>query len=64
MNEEEKKLNQDNQNPEETSQSRGDSRRSDRGPTKPTPEMTRNPAKGDRGPTSNENIEPDDSGHS
>ncbi|MEL7036321.1 MAG: hypothetical protein AAFO04_11965 [Cyanobacteria bacterium J06592_8] len=59
MNEDEKKSNQDNPNPEEPSQSRGDPGRTDRGPSQPTP---RSPGKVDRGPTSDEKIEPDDPG--
>ncbi|MEB3282260.1 MAG: hypothetical protein VKK42_25415 [Lyngbya sp.] len=47
MNEEKKSVPED-QNIEETSQSRGDPGR-DRGPTKPTPETTENPSKVDRG---------------
>jgi hypothetical protein len=58
-NEEEKKQNQDPQDPEETSQSRGDPGRSDRGPTIPAPEIAENPAKVDRGPNSDESNEQD-----
>ncbi|MGB3192369.1 hypothetical protein [Lyngbya sp. PCC 8106] len=47
---EEKKLDQENQNPEETFQERGDPGRTDRGPSKPTPEITENPGQ-DRGPS-------------
>ena len=64
MNEEEKKLTQENKIPEEPFQTRGDPGRSDRGPTKATPEITENPAKVDRGSTSNESVELDDSGSS
>ena len=47
MNEEKKSVSED-QNIEETSQSRDPGR--DRGPTKPTPENLENPAKVDRDP--------------
>ncbi|WP_413160380.1 hypothetical protein ACL6C3_17955 [Capilliphycus salinus ALCB114379] len=60
---EEKKTELENQNPEETFQSRGDPGR-DRGPTKATPEPTENPSQEDQSPTSNEKIEPDDSARS
>ena len=49
MNPEEKKPNQDHQNPEESSQSRGDPGGGDRGQTQPMPEITENPAKADQG---------------
>ncbi|MFZ1026498.1 MAG: hypothetical protein WAN66_09800 [Limnoraphis robusta] len=60
MNEEKKSVPED-QNIEETSQSRGDPGR-DRGSTKPTPEPLENPGKVDRGETPDENIEPDSPG--
>lgn len=59
MNEEKKSVPED-QNIEETSQSRDPGR--DRGPTKPTPEPLENPGKVDRGETSDENIQPDSPG--
>ncbi|MEA5499123.1 hypothetical protein [Limnoraphis robusta] len=57
MNEEKKSVPED-QNIEETSQSRGDPGR-DRGPTKPTPEPLENQGKVDRGETkpTPENLE-------